>query len=355
MRRTILYIGWVGFGNHGDDLCYDLFVQNMTAKATSQGKDLEIKALFPANFNEYSLVRLNPDLVVLGAGSLFEPVYLKPLILAQQHAIPTAIWGSGYDSMLPSPIDPTLIDPDSAFMIRQVVQNADIIGVRGPYTMEMLSAIGADHPELHISGDPGLLLKEQESEVGLEDLVVFEKPLLTVNWGTAANKVLGGDEGKVAQDLVEVLSKLTDEYTIAIYPVWPKDINACQKLHALIENRKTVYCLKRVPTVAELIDLYKRSKLTINMKLHANVFSAALNVPFVCLAYRMKGWDFARSLNWADFTISFSEGNRVEKIGVAFQSLSNDYAVQKARLAEQTNDYKTRLSMLTNKIIALLP
>ena len=25
MRKTILYIGWVGYGNHGDDVCQEIF------------------------------------------------------------------------------------------------------------------------------------------------------------------------------------------------------------------------------------------------------------------------------------------------------------------------------------------
>lgn len=354
MKRTILYIGWVGFGNHGDDLCYDLFVQTISKKAKKRGLTLEIKALFPANFNEYSLARINPDLVVLGAGSLFEPVYLKPLVLAQQSSIPTVIWGSGYDSMLPSPINPALIDPDSAYMIRQVVQNANTVGVRGPYTLELLKAIGAEHANLHISGDPGLLLKEQESEASLEDLIDFEKPLIAVNWGTASNNVLGGDEEEVALDLAEVLSKLTKEYTIAIYPVWKKDVSACHKLHTLIDNGTASYCLNRVPTVEELIDLYKRSKFTINMKLHANVFSAALNIPFICLAYRMKGFDFASSLNWEEFTILFSDINRRERLQSAIDLLANDLDGQKNRLATKKAKYTSKLSKLGDEIISLL-
>ena len=36
-------------------------------------------ALYPSRFDEFTLARINPDLVVLGAGSLFELVYLYGL------------------------------------------------------------------------------------------------------------------------------------------------------------------------------------------------------------------------------------------------------------------------------------
>ena len=78
MTKTVLYIGWVGFGNLGDDLCFDIFSETMSERAAEKGLRLEIKGLFPSSFSEFSLARMAPDLVVLGAGSLFEPVYLKP-------------------------------------------------------------------------------------------------------------------------------------------------------------------------------------------------------------------------------------------------------------------------------------
>ena len=69
-KRTILYIGWVGFANHGDDLTRDIFLDLITKEAKKNKLELDIKALYPSNFNEYLLARINPDLVVLGAGSL---------------------------------------------------------------------------------------------------------------------------------------------------------------------------------------------------------------------------------------------------------------------------------------------
>lgn len=32
-KRTILYIGWVGFANHGDDLTRDIFLDLITKEA----------------------------------------------------------------------------------------------------------------------------------------------------------------------------------------------------------------------------------------------------------------------------------------------------------------------------------
>ncbi len=353
MIKTILYIGWVGFGNQGDDVCYTIFVESMLRQARTEGIALEIKSNFPTNFNEFSLARVKPDLVVLGAGSLFEPVYLKPLVLAGQHGIPTAIWGSGYDSMLTSPIQANLIDPDSAFMIRQVVQNARLIGVRGPYTMEMLNAVGAANPTLHIVGDPGLLLSSSGQIANLPELESVDGPVIAVNWGTAANKVLGGDEKSVAEDLRAALAELPRDYTIALYPVWGKDIASCQSLHASLTRPNSIV-LDRVPTIDEMIALYQRSLFSVNMKLHAGVFSAAQNCPFISLAYRMKGHDFASSLDWTDFSILFSDADRKTKMRLAMEKLLAQREKYNAALTTKKNTYVTKLFKLQDDIISLL-
>lgn len=354
MKRTVLYIGWVGFGNHGDDVCYRIFAEELGARAQSKGIDLELRALFPTSFNEYTLARLQPDLVVLGAGSLFEPVYLKPLILAQQNSIPTAIWGSGWDSLLPSPIPAERIDPDCAYLIRRVVEGAAVVGVRGPYTLEMLEKIGAHHPQLNISGDPGLLLTPTTASSSLLSPDRLGKPLIAVNWGTAGNKVLGEDEKAVAQDLAAVLSELTAEYALVIYPVWERDLAPCQKLHALLPTSDSVFCLDRVPSLEELIDLYKQSSFSINMKLHASVFSAALGTPFISLAYRMKCWDFAQSLEWQDFAILFSEERRRTRLTAAVRELSGNLDAYQSRLVKARDEYQGRLAELTDALFALL-
>lgn len=353
MSKTILYIGWVGFGNQGDDLTFELFVDTASKKAKEQGLNVQIKGMYPASFDEFTLARLAPDVVVLGAGSLFEPVYLKPLVLANQAAIPTVIWGSGYDSLLESPLDASRIDPDSAFMIRQVVKNAAFIGVRGPYTLEMLEAIGATSPHLHVVGDPGLLLDHREDDALLPTLEKVKTPIVAVNWGTAGNNVLGGQEKAVADDLSEALRQLSHDLSIVIYPVWPRDLPACKDLYHSLDHPNCTL-LDWVPSREELVALYTKSLFSVNMKLHANVFSAALGCPFLNLAYRMKGFDFASSLGWTEFVILFSEPDRKETMLRSMEKLQLNREQYQRRLQARKKDYVTQLAALTDQMLSLL-
>lgn len=354
MKKTILYSGWVGFGNQGDDLCYEIFKNNMAIKAKKQGINLKIKGIFPDHFNAFHLSQINPNLVVLGAGSLFEPTYLSPLTLAQQNNIPTVIWGSGFDSLLPEPLETNLLDPDSAFLIRQVVQKVDRVGIRGPYTLNMLQTIGAVNSDLKIVGDPGLHFTKQNAAVLLKEIEQITDPILAVNWGTAANKVFGGSEKTTAQNLARALAHLTKDYKLVIYPLWAQDIAACRALHEQIDQPASTVVLNRVPDADELIDLYQKSTLSINMKLHANVFSAASNCPFICLAYRMKSYDFARSLDWDDFIFMFSDPNLETNICSAVLNLTNKIGQYKKKLKGKKEGYIQQLSLLEDQILELL-
>lgn len=363
MKKTILYSGWVGFGNHGDDACRDIFITRALETTAKKQITLDIKSIYPTNFNEYSLARLKPDLVVLGAGSLLEPVYLKPLVLAQQNSIPTAIWGSGYDSVNEAqlllaqqqqPLDPSLVGPDSAYLIRQVVSKADIIGIRGPYTASLLASIGAHNDELVISGDPGLFLEPPTKGETLPELEQKTKPIISVNWGTAFNRIFGADEAKAAQALAKALSHLANDYQIIIYPVWEKDLKPCAELHALTENPASIICLDYVPTINQLITLYSNSVLSINMKLHASVFSAAIDCPFISLAYRWKNYDFTASLDLESLTISLSDEKLFPKILALTKELINDRPSYVTRIKKAKKLYQQTLNTLETKMLVLL-
>ena len=95
----ILYVGWVGFGNLGDDVCRDLFIAHFRRALLSQGRDCKVRTVSHRGITEEAMLEFRPHLVVLGAGSLLTLPYLQPLRLAQKHGIPTAMWGTGFDKL----------------------------------------------------------------------------------------------------------------------------------------------------------------------------------------------------------------------------------------------------------------
>lgn len=347
-KRRVLYIGWVGFGNHGDDLCLDIFKSRLAATAQEHELEIEVLALYPSRFDEFTLARLQPDLVVLGAGSLFELVYLKPLILAQQAGIPTAVWGSGYDGMQEDPVMPH----DLAYAVRQVLSRAEAVGIRGPYTLRALANAGVPEESIAMVGDPGLLWLADEaapSEGEREQL-----PRLAVNWGTAYNNVLGGDEKETAAQVAEALFGLSSRFRLLFYPVWHRDIEPCRALAEVVGRERRVEVMTEVPTPQELKAVFIGSLCSINMKLHASVFSAAAGCPFVSLAYRWKCVDFAQSVGWERLAIPFSEPNLAAALQEAIEQITADPQGHRHRLAQQVAAVRQRLNKLEEQIFNIL-
>lgn len=347
MKKRLLYVGWVGFGNHGDDICQDVFVKRFTARAEEAGIELEVTALFPSAFDEFTLARLRPDLVVLGAGSLFELIYLKPLVLAQQYGIPTAIWGSGVDGLSEEPDVPH----DLAFAIRQVVSQAGAVGVRGPYTLKVLEKVGAFHPYLTVTGDPGLLW-ENKTQAKTE-IQKHTTRQIAVNWGTARNNVIGESENAVAAALAHFLKNIDDKYSIVIYPVWHRDLEPCRRLADMVDSRQ-VHVWDKVPTPEDLMGIYEKSVCSINMKLHANIFSAAVGCPFISLAYRWKCIDFAQSITFDEWVLPFSEPELSMKLQQSFENLVNTRESIVEQLTNEVQQARERLKQLEDEIWHLL-
>lgn len=348
INRRVLYIGWVGFGNHGDDICRDVFMQRFGAAVRQCGIDLDVIALYPSRFDEFTLARINPDLVVLGAGSLFELVYLRPLSLAQQAGIPTAIWGSGYDSTAEEPEIPH----DLAYAIRQVVAESQVVGVRGPYTVRALESVGAVREDLLVTGDPGLLWSPDPLDT-LEP-GSGSVPQLAVNWGTAYDNVLGKNEQRVAAALAEVLRDAAANFRLLLYPMWHRDIEPCLALANSIGWPDRVRVMTEVPSPQELQKIYRLSLFSINMKLHASIFSAALGCPFISLAYRWKCMDFAESVACGDLAIPFGDPHLAERLRAAIDRITADPAEHRDHLTEQISAARLRLAELEQRMVEIL-
>ena len=115
--------------------------------------------------------------------------------------------------------------------------------------------------------------------------------------GTANSNVYGGDERGVEQALKQVIDGLVRRsYKVLLFSVWGPDLPAVRRLAAQFEGNPNVGALRKVPSGSFLAWVLKRCRFTINFKLHANVFTAAVGRPFISLAYRSKCYDFAASL-----------------------------------------------------------
>lgn len=318
-QKRILYIGWIGFQNLGDELMYDLFKE----KVSEMEGDFHIDVV---NYVEKYLQNVNIsdfDLIVLGGGSIFsgprhtiEPYLIQFLYDAIKVEKKVMIWGSGIDSLSETAISTVgnggKIDLNlSDKMIKKinyVFENSVWSGVRGPLTLNVFKGLGTAN-NLQQSGDPGFLMQMKQSNTIRE-----KENIIGVNWGTTYNSLYGGDEMKVENQLVDTLKELIRQgYKIYLFVLWGPDTEASLRLYEKLSNPKMVTFDAKLYDYHGLLPIINKFKFTINFKLHASYLSLAAGTPFIALGYRFKVYDFVKSIQMENFIISTNTSELEQK------------------------------------------
>ncbi|HZG18346.1 MAG TPA: polysaccharide pyruvyl transferase family protein [Candidatus Bathyarchaeia archaeon] len=341
--KKILYVGWIGFNNLGDELMWHVF------------RDLAQKHLDPLqaevipSLPKIDLKNLSPyDTVVLGGGSLLIPGYLDVVHQAVQLKKNVVVWGSGYDSQ-----EPVRLDDKGAFslppvqpnermrqMLDEIGEHASFFGIRGPLTYQYLQQLGVSAKPT-ISGDPGmLLLPPTPAEANHQD----GKSIIGINWGTSYNRIYGKNEAVVEEALAEAAKALIkDGHHIYLFAMWGPDREAIKRLYKKIDAPDHTTLDLALHDHVEMMKRISGFQATINFKLHANVISAAAGVPFVCLAYRFKCMDFACSLNVPETIIPTDHAQIQQQILSRTRQVLQNRDTLVAKIKEQQNTIKQEL------------
>ncbi|MGD6969305.1 polysaccharide pyruvyl transferase family protein [Rossellomorea vietnamensis] len=310
-NQKILYMGWLGYKNLGDELLWDLFKEKF--HTAMEGQPWELTSTPPRRFI-YGL-NVDPfDVVVLGGGSIISKDSIDFLYNAMKKGKKVIIWGTGIDWIEKEDLE--LIEKGRCINLYkyfskghceklvEVIEHAEFAGVRGPLTYEFIIQMGANQDKLILSGDPGVLLS-REQEVA-EPLKRFEgSKIIGVNWGTSYNKIYGGSEKQVEGQLVKAIQSLIKKgYKFYFYSVWDTDIDFLKELYNQLNDADNIILDTNLHHQQYLLDLISNFYFTINLKLHGNVISAAADVPPILLAYRYKVFDFAQSINLNQLAVS---------------------------------------------------
>lgn len=312
MNKKVLYLGWIGYRNLGDDLLWNIF--HSLAKKHIASRSMTVVPSLPS----VNIQQLEPyDTVVLGGGSLISPAYIQLLHKAMKMKKKVVIWGSGIDRIPETTLQaiqqgeslPTIhrFTGEAIGQLREVLLKADFVGVRGPYTKKILETLTGVEA-ISIIGDPGLLLTHYSRE---------DKPekRIGINWGTTRNNLYGSNEKSLEKELVDAAKQLiANGYHLFIYAVWDEDFPACKRLYNQIDDPAHVTFEKKLYTEAELMKELSTCALTINFKLHPNLLSLSAGVPAIALGYRFKVFDLFSSLGLENFVLSTSEKQASGKI-----------------------------------------
>ncbi|MFE7063524.1 polysaccharide pyruvyl transferase family protein [Sutcliffiella sp. NPDC057660] len=327
--KKVLYLGWLGHTNLGDELMWDVFREKFFKLANTKKYELyssDRQRLFKLKKKRHLLKHF--DVIVLGGGSLLTPSYINILYNAinVNKNVEIIIWGSGIDWIEKEQLN--LINPKIGFnsrrnnkefnifpnrlfisKLQKVINHSKYVALRGPYTFQALKLMGVNLDKVIISGDPGILVKGNFANNTSGEKIV------AINWGTAKNKIYGKNELYIEEELVKVAKKLIGlGYQICIFPVMDHDIYPCKQLYQKINDQVNVRVITKLNNQYETAKLFSTCNFSINFKLHANVLSAVAEIPFISLGYRFKSFDFSKSVDLENLVVATDDSNLSEKI-----------------------------------------
>ncbi|MGG5460996.1 polysaccharide pyruvyl transferase family protein [Clostridium sp. B9] len=268
------------------------------------------------------------------------------------------VWGSAYDSLDEfKSIDGLMnrkyvyIYPDlTEEKLYELSKKASFFGVRGPITYKILERSNIDMSKVILSGDPGFLLKGK----GKENPFGFKKKnkFVGINVGTSMNRIYGGDEERIFNELSKIANELIDSgYSIYLYSMWPKDTESILKFYKSLDKPHKVICDLENRKGEDLVDIIRECTFTINFKLHSNIISAVAGVPFVCLGYRLKCYDFAKSIECENLVVSTGSTKFYREVKRVIANIERNNEVISGKIIRKISSYKKILDKSLDNLI----
>lgn len=323
-KMKLLYIGYLGFNNVGDEVCYESFIQSISRWSNSVEKVIAYDIKENKGI-KHILNKEKIDAVILGGGSLFQGnIFLTLAEEAIELGLPVYSNGTGIDYLTEETLSKYIIgesfEPLSFFDNRQIntnrikklVESLTYTGVRGPLTFQFIKGLSPVKSSIEIIGDSGFIYSPDSDHYIIDHyLFPVQEPLIAINWGTTFNKLFGYNEALVEEQLVEsCLYLISKGYHIVIYPMWDQDIESCRNLYNRLNNKDHVTFIPEVCSSSQIFSFLSKCHFSINLKLHANILSAAAFTPFIQFSYRSKGFDFALSINQLENTL-YTHSSRI--------------------------------------------
>lgn len=317
------YIGWTGFANLGDEACLEA-----------------VKKLLP--WTTLSVDRKRRPMLVLGGGTLIysgkgRSSYLPWIEKVDGRGVKRVVLGTGV-------VEPTSWQPTgSARKWVSFLDSCDLVGVRGPASLELLGSMGYGG-EARVIGDPALLLQPPSIE--------RREQRVLVNVLIARGRLWGEDDDHVLSSIADFVRWLRrDNWDVHLLACSPED------------NLALVEILRRsgsgsLPTILAYNSIslalreIAKARFVIAERLHGSVLAAACNTPFLGLEYRSKVRDFSRSIGQEELVI------RTDALSSAvlksyFEKLLSDEVQIRADLAQAVGDRRRDLFTAANEVKSL--
>lgn len=282
-----LYLGWVGFGNLGDEALSEVFRRKISPR-----KMLTTYAppWWTAGASSRICDRADVSALVLGGGTLIgRAPWVERLGRLSQIFPKAQIWSVGVGVE-----DPVSLAGGSVEIWRreidlllELMPNFANLTVRGPASQAILGGLGLDVPW---SGDPALLL-------GTADVnTTPDERTLLVSVG-AVDGVVGSSIHAVIAELEHAASVLArDGWRITVMPVNPRDFRQAKELAKSISHHGVVRLSPIVTSWEVFQSEARKHQVGIHLRLHPAILAAGAFAPYIQISHLPKCADFQATI-----------------------------------------------------------
>lgn len=304
----IVISGYYGFANAGDEAMLTAIIKALR----STEKDVELTVISGApeitatRHKVTSIHRFNPwelisslcscDLLLSGGGSLLQDVTSKRSLLYYLFILALGIIFKKKVMLFAQgigPINSGILRKLTKFICSRV----NFITVRDKDSLYELKRIGIPAEKVQLTADAVLTLPQENLQQGEELLRKFsipnDKMLIAISvrkWQEDDSYLL--EIAKAA----DILVKKNQGHIVLLPLQYPADMEACQRLqHFMVSKDKSTILATNCDT-EQFLSLMGNFNLLIGMRLHALIFAAVMELPFVAVSYDPKIDGFVKDI-----------------------------------------------------------
>lgn len=333
----IVISGYYGFANAGDEAMLTAIVKAL--RSTEKSVELtvisgnpevtsaqhKVNSIHRFNFLEIFKVLRDCDLLLSGGGSLLQDVTSKRSLLYYLFILALGIVLKRKVMLFGQGIGPI----HSRFLrklTKMICSHVNLITVRDQDSLYELRRIGIPAAKVQLTADSVLTLPKENKAKGAELLAGFAVPQDKMLIAVSVRK--WQDDDRYLLELAKAADILAQQYDahVVLLPLqYPIDVEACKRLQHFMGQQTASTVLEADCDTEQFLSLMGNFDLLIGMRLHALIFAAVMELPFVAVSYDPKIDGFVKDIN-GESAGNVENLQAAQVVAAARRALSSDNA-----------------------------
>ncbi len=304
--------GYYGFNNIGDDAMLRSIIDNLklqkpdisllvlSKKPEETSSNYGVSTINRKNiFTVYSAMK-KAKLFIYGGGNIIQDststrslmYYLGTAWLAKKLKLKVMFYANGI-----GPINKSMNTEFS----RKILNRADVITVRESLSYNELKKMNITKPEIILTADAALAVKVDE-DISVQKILASEGiPYDGKYAGFSVRKCPGFEKHehvKYEQTIAEIADYVNSKYNLKpVFIPMEYQVDIITIKNIVSKMKADSYVISGNHSVSETFAIIGKMDIIIAMRLHALIFSAYMNVPFIGISYQPKVDGFLEYVN----------------------------------------------------------